>query len=296
MNLRWLKDFVALAELGSFSRAADSRAITQPAMSRHIKALEDQLGFRLIDRSVFPATLTVEGKQFHSLALSLVTEYEHGVAEIHKQSESDSGVIRFAMQHVLASDFFSLWWQKHGQGKVVKRVAVEANNLHDCVQKLENGEVHLMMCYQSGDEVLDLDPAHYVCKQIGQDTMVPVSAIKNGKPAYALSSSKIVPLACSGASDFMGKVVDHLIAENDAAAQFERVYEDSFSEGVRSQVIAGTALGWLPMVLVQRDIDEARLGIVGGSEWRQTLNISLYVRRDQLNGGILELWEAVKAV
>jgi len=293
MNLRWLKDFAAVAELGSFSRAADARAITQPAMSRHIKGLEDQLGFRLIDRSVFPATLTAEGEQFHTLALSLVTEFEQGVAEIHKQSESDSGVIRFAMQHVLASDFFSLWWQKHGQGKVIKRVAVEANNLHDCVQKLENGEVHLMMCYQSADEVLDLAPELYASKQIGQDSMVPVSAIVKGNPIYTLSSSQKVPLACSGTADFMGKVVDRLIADNDSGGQFERVYEDSFSEGVRSQVIAGAALGWLPLVLVQRDIDESRLAIVGDSAWRQTLNIYLYVRRDQLNGGVLELWKAV---
>jgi len=71
MNLRWLKDFAAVAELGSFSRAADARAITQPAMSRHIKGLEDQLGFRLIDRSVFPATLTAEGEQFHTLQCSM---------------------------------------------------------------------------------------------------------------------------------------------------------------------------------------------------------------------------------
>jgi len=293
MNLRWLKDFTAVAELGSFSRAADARAITQPAMSRHIKGLEDQLGFCLIDRSVFPATLTAEGKKFHMLALSLVTEFEQGVGEIHKQCESDSGVIRFAMQHVLASDFFSLWWQEYGLGKAVKRVAVEANNLHDCVQNLENGEVHLMMCYQPDDEVLDLDPELYVSKKIGQDTMVPVSAIEKGKPIYALSSSKNVPLASSSAADFMGNIVDRLIANNNSVGQFERVYEDSFSEGVRSQVIAGAALGWLPLVLVQRDIDEGRLTIVGGPEWCQALNIYLCARRDQLHGDILALWEAV---
>jgi len=170
---------------------------------------------------------------------------------------------------------------------------VEANNLHDCVQKLENGEVHLMMCYQSADEVLDLAPELYASKQIGQDSMVPVSAIVKGNPIYTLSSSQKVPLACSGTADFMGKVVDRLIADNDSGGQFERVYEDSFSEGVRSQVIAGAALGWLPLVLVQRDIDESRLAIVGDSAWRQTLNIYLYVRRDQLNGGVLELWKAV---
>ena len=41
LDLEWLEDFLALAETGNFSRAAEARAIAQPAFSRHIRALED---------------------------------------------------------------------------------------------------------------------------------------------------------------------------------------------------------------------------------------------------------------
>lgn len=51
VELVWLEDFVALAESGNFSRAAELRATAQPAFSRHIRSLEEWLGVTLVDRS-----------------------------------------------------------------------------------------------------------------------------------------------------------------------------------------------------------------------------------------------------
>ena len=50
MNLRHLEHLLALAETGSFSRAAEKLHITQSALSRSIQALEDELGGALVDR------------------------------------------------------------------------------------------------------------------------------------------------------------------------------------------------------------------------------------------------------
>lgn len=50
MDLRQLEIFAKVAELGSFSRAAEALHLTQPTVSEHIRALEDELGVRLLDR------------------------------------------------------------------------------------------------------------------------------------------------------------------------------------------------------------------------------------------------------
>jgi DNA-binding transcriptional LysR family regulator len=50
MNLAQLEHLVAIAETGSFSRAAERVHLTQPALSRSVRALEDELGGKLIDR------------------------------------------------------------------------------------------------------------------------------------------------------------------------------------------------------------------------------------------------------
>lgn len=50
MDLRRLEIFAKVAELGSFSRAAEALSLTQPTVSEHVRALEDELGVQLLDR------------------------------------------------------------------------------------------------------------------------------------------------------------------------------------------------------------------------------------------------------
>ena len=72
LNLSWLDDFLALAESGNFSRAAEERHMTQPAFSRRIRALEEWLGTELFDRSSQPARLTAAGEWFRDIARELM--------------------------------------------------------------------------------------------------------------------------------------------------------------------------------------------------------------------------------
>ena len=62
MDLIWLEDFLAIAEEGGFSRAAERRHVTQPALSRRIKVLEEWLGTPLIERRSHTLTLTPAGE------------------------------------------------------------------------------------------------------------------------------------------------------------------------------------------------------------------------------------------
>jgi DNA-binding transcriptional LysR family regulator len=61
MDLRRLEVFVRVAELGSFSRAAEALFLTQPTVSEHIRGLEDDLGVQLLDRLGRGATPTPAG-------------------------------------------------------------------------------------------------------------------------------------------------------------------------------------------------------------------------------------------
>ena len=64
MDLRRLEIFAKVAELGSFSRAAEALFLTQPTVSEHIRALEDELGVQLLDRLGRGATPTRAGHLF----------------------------------------------------------------------------------------------------------------------------------------------------------------------------------------------------------------------------------------
>jgi DNA-binding transcriptional LysR family regulator len=68
VDLRQLEIFVKVAELGSFSKAAESLYLTQPTVSEHIRTLEDQLGVRLLDRLGRGAAVTRGGQLLLSYA------------------------------------------------------------------------------------------------------------------------------------------------------------------------------------------------------------------------------------
>lgn len=64
MELRQLRYFIAVAEAGNFSRAAAQLHVSQPPLSTQVKALEDELGVKLLERSNRGATLTAAGAAF----------------------------------------------------------------------------------------------------------------------------------------------------------------------------------------------------------------------------------------
>ena len=73
MDLRRLEIFVRVAEFGSFSRAAEALFLTQPTVSEHVRALEDELGVQLLDRLGRGAAPTPAGQLLLGYARKLLT-------------------------------------------------------------------------------------------------------------------------------------------------------------------------------------------------------------------------------
>jgi len=68
MDFDQLETFIDVARLSSFSRAAEKRFRTQPAISSQIRSLEEEVGARLLDRSERKVSLTASGKLFLKFA------------------------------------------------------------------------------------------------------------------------------------------------------------------------------------------------------------------------------------
>src|SRR5581483_4757831 len=99
MELKWLEDFVSLAETRSFSRSAELRHVTQPAFSRRIQALEAWLGTELIDRSVYPTRLTQAGEVFREQALSMLSHMQESRSLLRGHLGTPAATIEFAVPH-----------------------------------------------------------------------------------------------------------------------------------------------------------------------------------------------------
>jgi DNA-binding transcriptional LysR family regulator len=62
MDIRYLFEFVNVAEKLNFSDAADDLFMSQATLSKHIAAMEEELGCKLFDRSTHQVALTESGK------------------------------------------------------------------------------------------------------------------------------------------------------------------------------------------------------------------------------------------
>ena len=80
LDLDTVKAFIRIAELGSFTLAADSLRMTQAAVSLKLKRLEDRLGFRLVERTPRHVELSARGAGFLEHARELMAAHERALA------------------------------------------------------------------------------------------------------------------------------------------------------------------------------------------------------------------------
>lgn len=102
-RLQRLAVFESVARLGSFTAAAAELGISQPAVSKHIAQLEDQLATRLFDRSSNRPVATSDGAALHAAVDVGFGEIERGIAELR----SGVGELTVAMQPAVAESWFS---------------------------------------------------------------------------------------------------------------------------------------------------------------------------------------------
>ena len=91
MELHQLRYFCAVAETGSFSRAAEQSHIAQPSLSQQILKLEDELGARLFDRLGRSVRLTDLGKTFLPRARAVLRELEAARGDVVERKDSVAG-------------------------------------------------------------------------------------------------------------------------------------------------------------------------------------------------------------
>lgn len=97
-----MKVFVRVVEKGSFSAVAKERGIGQPAVSKQISALEDELGTELIHRNSRSIVTTDAGREFYESALRILDDFESATSRIGRGQTSPKGLIRVTVPPTFA--------------------------------------------------------------------------------------------------------------------------------------------------------------------------------------------------
>ena len=94
MELRQIRSFLSIAETLHFGRTADLIHLSQPALSLQIRALEEEIGVKLLERDRRKTTLTAAGAAFRDDAMAALRRIEQAVRNARLAADGKLGLLR----------------------------------------------------------------------------------------------------------------------------------------------------------------------------------------------------------
>ena len=169
MDLRHVRTFVTVAELGTVSKASEHLHVAQPALSRQVASLEEEFGLKLFDRVGRRLVLSSAGTRMLADCRSLLVHVRAVGEQAQILQRGDVGVLRVsASPHFIEGVFpeFLHNFAKHFpqvQVRLIEAVGAEA------LAMLERGEIHLA---QSAVRVVDPDDRRFASHPLMQMDML----------------------------------------------------------------------------------------------------------------------------
>ncbi len=189
MELRQLRNFLTIGEEGSITAAARILRITQPALSRQIKALEDDLGTQLLERGAHSVSLTpagealmAEGKRFIRAADAMIEKVKlAGIGE----------PLRIGYAPSLAGDFLGIAIERYTQFHPRVRVSLNDCSSSEMRAGLSSGKLDLILAPPSSSQEIKWENLRTYRWRVVMRSNHPLAAKKKLSPSD-LSGEKLL--------------------------------------------------------------------------------------------------------
>jgi len=259
MELKWLDDYIALIETGTFCAAAERRHVSQPAFSRRIQMLEEWLGVTLIDRSRKPL-------QFTPVAADNQAEFRNLVARIYefravlKSEALDSADITIAAQHTLAAAYVPGFLEQLRSLSPDQNFRIRSENRADSVAMLMRGQAEILITYDTPQAPCMVPEQLAVRLMLGRDNMVLVACPALHEPLSRVLEGEPVTMLCYPPDSFFGQVVRaEVLPELMRRQQVQVRCVSEFAMSLRELALIGQGAAWLPASLIQDDLRRGKL-------------------------------------
>ena len=215
MDPRRLLTFREVARLGSFSRAGDALALTQPAVSQQVSALERQLGVRLLERGPGGPAPTEAGTVLLAHADAVADRLAQADRQVAELAAADRDTLRIgAFPSALASVIPAAIARLRELRPDLQIEATEASG-EELGAAVADGRLHAAMCFQDAEAQARL-PQGTERHELGEELMKAVLA-----PEHPLAGRKSVRLRELADEVWTAPSRDHLIHRTCVAAGFE---------------------------------------------------------------------------
>ena len=283
MRLEWLDDILAVAETGSFSKAAERRNLTQSAFSRRIGAIEAALGVALFDRARKPVQLTAAIAAQKNRIAACAADLRRLAQDLRRGDVAGETRVVIASQHALTAALTPAIVARVAQADPGVHVRLRSANLDECFALLLSGQADIALAYRLPDEGHPLATDFIEAALIGTDRLLPVvAAAREGDVRAGLARAELAYVAYP-ADVFLGQVMARAVLPRlaDMRAMSVRA-ETALTLAAVEMAAVGVAVAWVPRSLaaarVERkelaDLSDALPGVdlaIGAVRLRQTV-------------------------
>jgi DNA-binding transcriptional LysR family regulator len=283
-----LQTFIHVADLGSFTAAADKAGVTQPAVSLQIKLLEQRLGVRLIERVGRRAQPTVAGMDFLVYARRIMQELASAEEAMTPHKSGRAGRVRIGSGGTASAHLLPMAIKMAKARMPGLEIIVRIGNTDEVLRDLEANTLDLAVV------TLPASGRSFEIEEFCDDELLAVashgSSFPEGGPDASFVNEQMLLLYDGGNTrrsidEWMGSA--GLVAR--PAMEFGSV------EAIKELVAAG--LGWsiLPAMALKRD----RAGFLEISPVNPPLvrKLGMVIRRDKhLSRGLREMMKALREV
>lgn len=255
MTLKQLEVFLAVADSSSFSKGGESVSLAQSTASQHIRALEEELGARLFDRTVSQVRLTEVGQLFYRHAAKIRIQCSEAKEEVRRFQGLVQATLRLSASTipaaylipVLLSRFTALW--------PGVRLELQQGDSREAIRLLQDNHVEMAMVggqYDMNDVVFT---------EILTDRIVLVG-LPGQQCDGALSVQQLqdMPLVMREQGSGTRKAADEALQRAGLdLRKLKVVAQFGSSEAVRQAVLCGAGAAFVSGLALKRELEEGSL-------------------------------------
>lgn len=290
MNIDKLKTFLVLTECKSFSKAAEMLYCSQPAISKQIESLENELGVPLFNRVRNKISLTIQGEYFIQYAEEIVMLYENSKEHIRQIENLEEGTLFFG-----ATNFIGVYIVpkliKDFQTKYPNiKINMMINSSKKLFEKLDKHEIEFIFLAH----YVDINKNKYITKTFCTDELV---LIVNTEHRLAKETScKLVDIK------------DELFITKDSKSSLYKFLDDkvqdftfhkkliiSNKEAIKRAVIEGIGISIMSKISVETEVKAGLIKTLDIEDYDLTRDINLvYDKRRHITPAGLEFFKLLK--
>lgn len=255
MEIRQLRAFMAIAELGTFTAGAQRVHVTQAAISMQIRQLENELGAKLFIRAPRRVMLTEAGEQLLQRARQILRDHDAAVDEIAELAGAERGRLRIgSASAMVTTDVLPELLKELRQQHAGAEITVSSGTSEALVQQILGGELDLAFVS------LPVEARGINTERLSQDQLVAVASPRHRLAkqrtisAYSLAGEKLILGERGGNTR---RLIDQFFAQ--AGVTLQVSMELSRQAAIRRMVEEDMGVGIVPLQTVSEAVAKGRL-------------------------------------